>query len=98
DALVARAHDGGVDRLIVVLLGRRDVVLEAARHGAPGRMDHAQSPITGIYAADHDAEAVDVGKLLQRDLSVLHLAPDREGLALPAVDLGIQARPRNLGL
>src|SRR5262249_12831989 len=35
DALVARADDGGVDRLVVVLLGRRDVVLEAARHRAP---------------------------------------------------------------
>ena len=42
DALMARANDGGVDRLVLVMLWRRDVVLETARHHAPGRVDHAK--------------------------------------------------------
>ena len=88
---MARADDGGVDRLVVVLLRRRDVVLEAARHRAPGRMHDAERAIAGIDVAHDDAEAVDVGELLERDLAVLHLAPDRERLLLAAVDLGFEA-------
>ena len=87
DALMARADDGGVDRLVVVLLRRRDVVLEATRHRAPGRVHDAERAVAGVDIAHHDAEAVDVGQLLERDLPVLHLAPDREGLLLAAVHL-----------
>ena len=37
-----RADHGGVDRAVVVLLRRRDVILEAARHHRPGRMHDAE--------------------------------------------------------
>src|SRR5215475_1895435 len=90
DALVPRTDDGGVDRLVVVLLRRRDVVLEAVRHGAPGRVNDAQRAVAGVDAVDHDAKAVDVGQLLERDAAVLHLAPDRERLLFAALDLGLE--------
>src|SRR5262245_21928492 len=88
DALMARADDGGVDRLVVVLLRRRDVVLEAIRHGAPGRVNNPERAVAGIDAADDDAKAINIRELLERDAAVLHLPPDRERLLLPAVDFG----------
>ena len=42
DALLARTDHGGVDRAVVVLLGGRDVVLEAARHHRPGGVHDAE--------------------------------------------------------
>ena len=45
DALLAGADHGGVDRAVVVLLGRRDVVLEAARHHRPGRVHDAERAV-----------------------------------------------------
>ena len=95
---MARADHRGVDRLVVVLLGRRDVVLEAAGHRAPSRMHDAERPVAGVEAVHDDAEAVDVGELLQRDLPVLHLAPDGEGLLLAAVHLGFEAGAGEPGL
>ena len=42
DALLAGADDRGVERAIVVLLRRRDVVLEARRDHRPGRVHDAE--------------------------------------------------------
>ena len=42
DALLAGADHGRVDRAIVVLLRRRDVILEPARHDRPGRVHDAE--------------------------------------------------------
>ena len=79
DALLARPDHGGVDRAVVVLLGRRDVVLEAARHHRPGRVHDAERLVAlGQRLHDH-AEAEDVGQLLEADRLALHLAPDRIG-------------------
>ena len=47
DALAARADHGGVQRAIVVLLGRRDVVLEPPRHARPGGVDDAEHRVAG---------------------------------------------------
>ena len=91
DAHVVRADDGGVDRAVVVLLRRRDVVLEAARHGAVGAVDDAERPVALVHRADDDAEAEDVGELAERQMLALHLAPDRVGPLLAAIDLGLDA-------
>ena len=42
DALLPGPDHGRVDRAVVVLLGRRDVVLEAARHHRPGGVHDAE--------------------------------------------------------
>ena len=61
-------------------------------------MHDAERAIAGVDVVDDDAEAVDVGQLLQRDLAVVHLAPDREGLLLAAPDFRVQACLRELRL
>ena len=44
-ALAAEADDGGVDRAVVVVLGDRDVVLEAAGHDLPVGVDDAERAV-----------------------------------------------------
>ena len=78
DALIARTDHGGVDRAIVVLLRRRDVVLEPSGHDRPVGMDDAERAVARLERLRDDAEAVDVGQLLEADRFALHLHPDRE--------------------
>src|ERR1700740_3765412 len=85
DALVAWTDHGGVDRTIVVLLRRRDVVLEAAGYHRPGRMDDAERTVAGLDIAHDDTEGEDVGQLLEAEGFALHLGPDRKRLLAPAV-------------
>lgn len=87
DALARRADDRGVDRLIVVLLRRRDVVLEATWNNAPAGVHDAERPVAGRDVIDDDAETPDVGKLFEGQRLRLHLAEDRIGLLLAALDL-----------
>ena len=86
DALVAGADHGGVDRTVIVLLGRRDVVLETAGHDRPGGVHDAERAIAGLEIVHHHAEPEDVGQLLETDRLALHLGPDRKRLLAPAVD------------
>ncbi len=86
DALLAGADHGGMDRAIVVLLRRRDVVLETPGHHRPGGVDDAERAVAGLDICHHDAEAVDVGQLLEADRFALHLGPDRKRLLAAAVD------------
>ena len=79
DALLARPNHGGVDRAIVVLLGGRDVVLEAARDHRPCRVHDAERLVAFGQRLHDDAETDDVGELLEPDRFALHLAPDRVG-------------------
>src|SRR5262249_48706417 len=88
DALFARPDHGGVDRTVVVLLGRRDVVLEAAGHDRPSGVDDAERLIALGERLHDDAEPDDVGELLEADRLALHLAPDRIGALAPARYLG----------
>src|SRR6202041_3230301 len=91
DALLAGADHRGVDRAVIVLLRRRDVILEAPRHHGPGNMDDAERLVAFGHVADHDAEAENIRKLLEADRLALHLAPDRIGALAPADDFGADA-------
>ncbi len=84
DAQAMRADDAGVERLVVVGLRGRDEVLEAARDHRIAAVQHAQRLVAGRHVIDHDAERHDVRKLLELDLLLLHLAPDRIGRLLAA--------------
>ena len=90
DALVLRSHHRGVDRAIAVRLGERDEVLEAFRDHPPGAMQDAQRAVAVLIRADDGAETEHVGELLEVDLLVLELAPDRER----AVSRGPGSTPR----
>ena len=87
DALVAGADHGGVDRTIIVLLRRRDIVLEAAGHDGPGGVDDAERAVAGLDIVEDDAEPENVGQLLEADRFALHLGPDRKRFLAPAVDV-----------
>ena len=91
DALAARPDHGGVDRAIIVLLRGRDVILETAGHHRPGGVHDAERAIAFLHVADHDAEAENVGELLEADGFALHLAPDRVRPLLAAIDLRLDA-------
>ncbi len=86
DALARRADDGGVDGAVVVLLGRRDIVLEATGHHRPGGVDGAERLIAILDLVDDDAEAENVGQLLEGQRLGFHLAEHRPRLLLPAGD------------
>ena len=54
-------------------------------------MDQPQRLVALRDVGHDDAERHDVGKLLERDVLVLHLAPDRIGRLLASGDLGDKA-------
>src|SRR5687768_2531492 len=77
--LEARTDDGGVDRLVVIVLGDRNIVLEAAGYDLPLGVDDADSAVAFLDRPDDDAEADHVGELFQRDRLALDLVEDRKG-------------------
>ncbi len=79
DALPLRADDAGVKRAVIVRLGRRDVVLETAGHHGIAAVDDAERVIALLDRVHHDAKRHDVRELLEADILVLHLEPDRIG-------------------
>ena len=91
DALVLRPDHGGVDGAIAVGLGRRDEILEALRHHLPVGVQNAERAIAIVRRLDDDAEAENVGQLLEVELLVLQLAPDGKGPLGAAIDPGLDA-------
>src|SRR5262245_56452086 len=86
DALIAGSDYRSVQRTVIVLLRRRDVILEAAGHHRPGGMYRAERAVAGFGILHHDAKGIDVGKLFEADRLALHLGPDRERLLAAAID------------
>ena len=54
-------------------------------------MDDAERAVAILLAVDEDAEAEDVGKLLEADRLSLHLREDRIGRLQPPEDFGLDA-------
>uniref|UniRef100_A0A0N5A0C0 NAD-specific glutamate dehydrogenase n=1 Tax=Parastrongyloides trichosuri TaxID=131310 RepID=A0A0N5A0C0_PARTI len=85
------ADHRGVQRLVAVGLGDRDVVLEPPRHARPGAMDHPQGRIAVGLGVDDHPERVDVGKGRKADRLALQLAPDGIGRLFPSLDPRLHA-------
>ena len=98
DALLLRPDHGGVDRAIAVGLRIRDEILEALRHHAPVLVQHAERAIAILRRLHDHAEAENVGELLEIELLVLQLAPDRVGPLGAAIDPGLDAMLGELAL
>ena len=79
DALAAGADDGRVHRAVIVLLRRRDIILETAGHGRPFGMDDADDAVAILDRLHDDAKAENIGELLEGDRIALHLAEHRIG-------------------
>ncbi len=84
DALPLGSDHAGVERAVVVGLGRRDVVLEAAGDDRILGVDDAEALVALLGRLDDDAERHDVRQLLEADVLALHLEPDRVGGLLAA--------------
>jgi hypothetical protein len=78
-----RQQHAGVQRLVAVGLGRRDVVLEAAGDHLEGVVDGAQRQVAMGALGHDDAEGHHVAQALEGDVLRLHLAPDRVGRLFP---------------
>ena len=91
DPHVMGADHGGMQRAVIVLLRRRDIVLEAAGNGAPGAVHDAKRPVALVGGSHQHPEAENVGELAKRQMLALHLAPDRERPFLAAMDLRLDA-------
>ena len=82
--------DGGVQALVAVALGCRNVVLEAARNHRPAAVDQPQRAIAFADILHDDSEGHHIGQLLEADVPLGHLLPDRVGVLLTAGDLGFE--------
>ncbi len=91
DALVLGTDDSGVDRAIIVLLRRGDVVLEAPRNEGPGVVNDAQDTVTIRDVAHHHPEAQDIRQLLEGDALALHLPPDGIGPLLASLHIALDS-------
>ncbi len=86
-AAVVADHDG-VQRLIAVRLGPRDVVVELARHRLPEMMHDAEHRIAILDVGHDHAKCPHVVELGKIELLAAHLAPDAVDVFRPAADLG----------
>ena len=78
DALLA--EDGRMHALVAVGLGRGNVVLEAARHGAEHVMDVAENIVAVGNIVHDDAERAEIEDLVQTALLRIHLAVNAVGM------------------
>src|SRR5690606_4308039 len=76
---------------VAVALRGRDEILEAAGHHRPAPVDEAERAIAILDHADDDTKGHDVGQLLEADVALGHLAPDRIGMLLAPGDLRLDA-------
>ena len=93
DARIVGVDHAGVQRAIAVAFGRRNVILEPPRHHRPAPMDDAERGVAILDRGHDRAERHDVRELLEADVALAHLAPDRIGMLLAPRHLGIDASP-----
>ncbi len=72
--------------LIAVGLGRADIILEAAEHGAVEVVDDAEHVVAVRDGIDDDAEGEEVENLVHGLALSIHLAVDAVGVLHAAVD------------
>jgi hypothetical protein len=80
-------HQAGVQRLVTVALGHRDVVVHLMRHGRPHGVHEPEHRVTILDALGDDAQRAQVVDLLEADQLLLHLAVDAVHVLGAARDL-----------
>ena len=86
--LALRAHHGGVQALVAVVLGAGDVVVELLGHVLPQRVDDAQGGVAVAHFAHQHAHRAHVVDLAEIQMLFLHLPPDAVDVLGAAVHLG----------
>lgn len=85
--LILGAEHSGVQRLVAVLLGIGNVVVELVGHMVPARVHQSQHGVAIGQRRHQDAHGAHVVDLGEIDALALHLAPDRIDVLRSAVDL-----------
>ncbi|RMN46324.1 hypothetical protein ALQ59_05621 [Pseudomonas syringae pv. apii] len=91
DRYAVHAEQRGMQRLVAVGLGDRDVILESAGQRLVQIMYSAQHAITGIDLVDDDAERVNVHDLVEGPALAAHLLVDAVEVFLPPADVAFDA-------
>ena len=92
ERLAVDGHDGGVEALVHVVLGHRDVVVELPGDGPPERVDDAERGVALAHVGDEHAQGVDVVDLAELGALAAHLLVDAVEVLRPAGELGLDAR------
>ncbi len=91
DTLARWTDNRRVDRTVVVLLGRRNIVFEPARNHRPRRVDQTKRAVAVLCGFNHNAEAENIGKLFERQALGFHFTENRPRLLLTAFDARLDA-------
>ncbi len=87
ERLAVERDDRGVERLIEVVLGDGDVVVELAGDRAPDAVDDAEGGVAVAHLVDEQADRVHVVDLAELRALALHLLPDAVDVLGPALDV-----------
>ncbi len=98
EGLAVECDHRRVERLVQVVLGDRDVVVELARDRPPDRVHDPQRGVAVPDLVHEEADRVDVVDLAELRALALHLLPDAEDVLGAALELGIDARRAQLRL
>ena len=98
ERLAVERDDRRMERLVEVVLGDRDVVVELARDRPPDRVDDPERGVAVADVLDQDADGVDVVDLAELRALALHLLPDAVDVLRAALEVGVDAGSRELGL
>jgi hypothetical protein len=88
DGNALRADDGGVQRLVAVGLGQREIILELAGHRFEGGVQRADGEVAALFVGHDDAKAEEVEHLLEAQVLAAHFLVDGVEVLAPAADLG----------
>ena len=91
----------GVNAAIAVVFGLAQIVFEPPRNRAPALVDHPQDAVTITDRITDHPKAVDVGQPRERQIFLLHLAPDRIGFLRATINIGLDVHlfhfPQDIG-
>ena len=91
DRLAGRPDDRGVQALVEVELGHRDVVLEPAHHRPPAPVDAAERGVAVLHRVDDDPDGDEVEDVVELAALHDHLLVDAPQVLAAAGDLGVDA-------
>src|SRR4029077_10588425 len=91
ERLAVERDDRGVERLVQVVLGDGDVVVELAGDRAAQRVHDAERRVAVADLVDEQPDGVDVVDLAELRALALHLLPDAVDVLRPALDIGGEA-------
>ncbi len=92
ERLAVERHHRRMERLVEVVLGHGDVVVELPRDRPPERVDDAQCRIAIAHVVDQHAQRVQVVDLAELGALANHLSVDGVDVLGPSGDLGFDSR------